>query len=56
MVDKSYLKEHLNKKKKLKSMYEKVRQTKKTQEIYHKIMGSLNLKTQEESDDSKNEQ
>ena len=53
MVDKSYLKEHLSRKKRLKEMYEKVRQTKETQEIYHRIMGSLNLKTEGEEEGSK---
>jgi len=40
MGDPEYEKEYLKRKKKLKSMYNSLKNSKEIQEIYHKIMGS----------------
>ena len=40
MVDSSYQKEYLERKKRLRELHKHLKDTKEVQEIYHKIMGS----------------
>lgn len=41
MGDSEYEKEYLERKKKLRSLHKRLKDTKDVQEIYHKIMGSI---------------
>ncbi|MFW6225808.1 MAG: hypothetical protein ACOC3V_02465 [bacterium] len=51
MGDVDYEKSYFEKKKKLRVLHQKLKDTKKTQEIYHKIMGSEtdDIQSQEDS-------
>lgn len=40
MGDPDYEKEYLSRKERLRALHSRLKETKKTQEIYHKIMGS----------------
>lgn len=51
MVDVEYEKEYLSRKRKLREFHSKLPQSRKNQEIYHKIMGSADA-GEEQSDDS----
>ncbi len=45
MGDSEYEKEYLERKKKLRGLHKKLKDTKEVQEIYHKIMGSAESST-----------
>ena len=52
MGDTEYENDYLSKKKKLRSLHQKLRETKEVQEIYHKIMGSTEDSDKKDGDSS----
>lgn len=50
--DTDYHNSYLNKKKKLRELHKRLRETKEVQEIYHKIMGSSEDSDRKEGDSS----
>lgn len=55
MGDADYEKEYLQRKKKLRDLHTRLKDTKHVQEIYHKIMGSNESSDATESNDSSDE-
>ena len=53
MGDTDYEKEYLEKKKRLRKLHTRLKDTKEIQEIYHKIMGSAEISDIAESKNSK---
>jgi len=52
MGDLSYDKEYLERKKRLRVMHQKLKNSKSIQEIYHRIMGSGEASNQDQSQDN----
>ena len=53
MVDSDYEKEYMQRKKKLRQLHTKLKDTKEVQEIYHKIMGSMEASNDNSEDEAK---
>ena len=52
MSDTDYHSEYLSRKKRLRNLHKRLRETKEVQEIYHKIMGSSEDSDKKEGDSS----
>lgn len=52
MTDADYHEDYISKKKRLRELHKRLRETKEVQEIYHKIMGSSEDSDKKEGDSS----